>query len=266
MKKWTTRALRNLKCDNNYSNTLSMLTCYDFQTAQVLNDSNVDLILVGDSVGNVILGHENTVSVTVNDMITFGAAVKRGAPSKFTVVDMPFGSYATQALAIENGIKIFQQTKCEALKLEGASDEVISSILKLTSSGVPIMGHIGLIPQSVHQLGGYYTHGKTEGEASKLIEQAKELEQAGAFSIVLECITGEISKRIEESISIPTIGIGSGNYTTGQVLVLNDLLGLGKNKIPSFCEPVANLYGTKLKLVDNYINSIKSRKLDELGH
>ena len=266
MKKWTTRALRNLKSNDTIVDTISMLTCYDFQTAQILNDSNVDLILVGDSLGNVILGYENTVSVTVSDMITFGSAVKRGAPNKFTVVDMPFGSYATQMHAIENGINIFQQTKCEALKLEGASEEIITSIQKLTSSGVPIMGHIGLIPQSVHQLGGYYTHGKTEDEADKLIKQAKDLEQAGVFSIVLECITEEIARKIEESISIPTIGIGSGSYTTGQVLVLNDLLGMGKNKVPSFCKPVSNLYGTKLQLVENYVNSIKARKLDELDH
>lgn len=267
MKKWTTRALRKLKHNGAAAkDTISMLTCYDFQTAQMLNESDLDLILVGDSLGNVILGYENTVSVTVNDMITFGSAVKRGAPDKFTVVDMPFGSYATETMAIKNALKIFQDTKCEALKLEGASTDILSSIKKLTIAGIPVMGHIGLTPQSVHQLGGYYTHGKTNQEAIKLIEQAKELEKAGAFSIVLECVTSEIAKEIDKSVSIPTIGIGSGKDTTGQVLVLNDLLGLGKKPAPSFCSPVSALYETKLKLTNEYIKSTKLSRSTEIDH
>tara|TARA_B100000925_G_scaffold87749_1_gene63206 strand:- start:88 stop:876 length:789 start_codon:yes stop_codon:yes gene_type:complete len=254
MKPWTTKKLRNLKKTNGQK--LSMLTCYDFQTAQMLNESQVDLILVGDSLGNVILGYDTTVSVTLQEMIIFGSAVKRGAPNKFTVIDLPFGTYATRDLAIKNGLELFQKTKAESLKLEGHSKEILQSIELLTSAGVPIMGHLGLTPQSVHEQGGYFTHGKTSEEEDKIINQAIELENAGVFAIVLECVTSRLAKIIEEKITIPTIGIGSGNGTTGQVLVLNDLLGLGKNDPPSFCQPVSKLFNEKLKLTNTYIESV----------
>ena len=258
MKPWTTKKLRNLKKVDGQK--ISMLTCYDFQTAQMLEDSNVDLILVGDSLGNVILGYETTVSVTIEDMITFGAAVKRGAPSKFTVIDLPFGTYATKELAIKNGLKLFQNTKAESLKLEGHSDEITQSIKLLTSAGVPIMGHLGLTPQSVHEQGGYFTHGKTTIEEEKILRQAQELEEAGVFAIVLECVTETLAEKIDQTLSIPTIGIGSGRKTTGQVLVLNDLLGLGKSAPPSFCKPVSNLFNEKLKLTNSYIKSVNQSK------
>jgi len=257
MKIWTTKKLRELK--SRPFSPLSMLTCYDFQTAQMLNESEVDLILVGDSLGNVVLGYETTVSVTLNEMSIFGAAVKRGAPDKFTVVDLPFGTYATKEMAVTNGINLFRETKAEALKLEGHSEEIVKSIKLLTNAGVPIMGHLGLTPQSVHQQGGYYTHGKTQEEEDKIFHQAKELEKAGVFAIVLECVTTNLADRIEKTLEIPTIGIGSGKNTSGQVLVINDLLGLGKNKAPSFCEPISQLFNKKLNLTNKYISGVKNR-------
>ena len=168
MKKWTTRTLKTSKINQSFEYPLSMLTCYDFQTAQMLNETEVDLLLVGDSLGNVILGHRTTVSVTLEEMIIFGRAVKRGAPDKFTVVDLPFGTYGTADLGLKNGIRLFQETEAESLKLEGASREALNSIELLSSAGVPVMGHIGLTPQSVHQQGGYFTHGKTQDEIDKI--------------------------------------------------------------------------------------------------
>lgn len=254
--KWTTKKLKLAKAKNNKSNFLSMLTCYDFQTAQLLDEVGIDLILVGDSVGNVILGHENTISVTLEEMIIFGRAVKRGAKNTFTVVDMPFGTYATKELAINNGIKLFQQTKAEALKLEGSSPEILDGIKLLTHTGIPVMGHLGLTPQSVHQQGGYFTHGKKEEEFELICNQAKSLQEAGAFSIVLECVTPELAAKVTETLDIPTIGIGSGKNTNGQVLVTNDLLKIGKDNPPSFCSPISNLYETKKTLIQKYQQSL----------
>ena len=255
MKKWNTKKLRELK--KAPFKPLSMLTCYDYQTAQMLNESLVDLILVGDSVGNVILGYPNTVSVSLDEMITFGAAVKRGAPQKFTVVDMPFGTYATKDLAIKNGLCLFQKTNAEALKLEGHSSEILKSINLLTNSGVPVMGHLGLTPQSVHQQGGYFTHGKSNKEKTLILKNAKELQEAGAFALVLECVTCELAAEIESELTIPTIGIGSGDKTSGQVLVINDLLGMGQKAPPSFCQPISSLYSKKLELTNSYIGQLK---------
>jgi len=236
---------------------LSMLTAYDFQTAQLLNESELDMILVGDSVGNVILGYDTTVEVTLDEMITFGAAVKRGAPNKFTIVDLPFGTYSTLESGLKNAIQLFQKTKVEALKLEGASDTFCELISRCTEIGIPIMGHLGLTPQSVHQQGGYFTHGKKEKEAERLLLSALKLQKAGCFSIVLECVTPSLARMITEELTIPTIGIGSGNVTDGQVLVINDLLQMGPTPPPSFCQPVADLYQLKRGLVSKYLDDLK---------
>lgn len=258
-KKHNTRSIKKNKISKN-CNPLSMLTCYDYQSAQLLNETDLDLILVGDSVGNVILGYETTVEVTLQDMITFGSAVKRGAKDKFVVVDLPFGTYSIADDAIRNSVKLFQKTKCEALKLEGASANHLEIIRSLTATGIPIMGHIGLTPQSVHELGGYYQHGKTEQEGARLLKQAKDLQDAGCFAIVLECITPLISAMITKEIKIPTIGIGSGKEVDGQVLVLNDLLKMGKENPPSFCSPVSDLFELKKSHISNYLFQIKNLK------
>lgn len=235
---------------------LSMLTCYDFQTASLMDETELDLILVGDSVGNVILGYDTTVEVTLNDMITFGSAVKRGAPNTFTVVDLPFGTYANLESGLKNAIELFQKTKAEAIKLEGASNTFLKLISRLNDVGIPVMGHLGLTPQSVHQQGGYFTHGKTTPEEVKLMKDAKALEEAGCFAVVLECVTPELATRISQELTIPTIGIGSGKKTDGQVLVINDLLKMGPHLPPSFCQPVADFYELKRQGIEIFLNDL----------
>ena len=248
MKKLNLRDIRKSKQKN-----LQVLTCYDFQTATMLNQTDLDMILVGDSVGNVMLGYETTVEVTLTEMEIFGKAVRRGAPDKFLIVDMPFGSYSTISQGIHSATKLFQATRAEALKLEGAFPYQLKLIERLTQTGIPVMGHIGLTPQSVHQLGGYYTHGKTETSAERLMKEAKALEAAGCFSIVLEMVEENLATQISEALSIPTIGIGAGKKTDGQVLVINDLLKLGPNTPPKFCVPIADLFETKKNLITKYL-------------
>lgn len=250
--KLNTRQLRVFK-KTKANRNLQMLTCYDFQTAQMLNETSLDMILIGDSLGNVILGYETTIEVSIDTMILFSKAVKKGASEKFVIADMPFGSYASMEIGLENAIKLFQQSGVEALKLEGAFPYQLELIKRLTQVGIPVMGHIGLTPQSVHEQGGYYTHGKNESEQDKLLKEALSLEEAGCFCVVLECVEEKLAKKITDKIHIPTIGIGSGTETDGQVLVINDLLHIGKNDPPKFCKPVANLYETKKKLITDYL-------------
>lgn len=248
MKKLNLRDIKKSKQQN-----LQVLTCYDFQTAQLLNETDLDMILVGDSVGNVILGYETTVEVSLIEMEIFGGAVRRGAPDKFLIVDIPFGSYSTISQGIHSASKLFQKTKCEAIKLEGAFPYQLKLIERLTQTGVPIMGHIGLTPQSVHQLGGYFTHGKSEDDATRLMREALALQNAGCFSIVLEMVEAKVAEKITKSLSIPTIGIGAGKKTDGQVLVINDLLKMGPVTPPKFCTPVADLFETRKSLVTKYL-------------
>jgi len=252
MKKHTTRSLRNFKKLVN-GRSLQMLTCYDYQTAQLFNELPLDLVLVGDSVGNVILGHETTVEVTLEEMITFTSAVKRGAPNRFVVGDMPFGTYSTFEDGVKNATKLFQTSKVESIKLEGAFPHHLEIIKRVTESGIPVMGHIGLTPQSVHQQGGYYIHGKDEASANRLVEEAIKLEEAGTFAIVLECVKEDIAKKITQSLSIPTIGIGSGDDVDGQVLVTNDLLKMGPGRPPKFCTPIADFFQLKKNLLEQYL-------------
>ncbi len=248
MKKLNLRDIKKSKGKN-----LQMLTCYDFQTARMLNESELDLILVGDSVGNVILGYETTVEVTLIEMEIFGKAVRRGAPDKFLIMDMPFGSYSTVTQGVFSATKLFQSTKCEAIKLEGAFPYQLKLIERLTQTGIPVMGHIGLTPQSVHQLGGYFTHGKSEDDASRLVREAKALQAAGCFSIVLEMVEESVATKITHELLIPTIGIGSGKKTDGQVLVINDLLKMGPHTPPKFCVPIADLYQLRKDLINQYL-------------
>lgn len=252
MKKHTTRSLRHYKLTEK-KKPLHMLTCYDFQTAQLLNETELDMILVGDSLGNVILGYDTTVEVSLETMILFSKAVKKGASEKFVVADLPFGSYSSINKGLDSAVKLFQQSNVEALKLEGAYPHELKLIERLTQIGIPVMGHIGLTPQSVHELGGYYTHGKDEASKNKLMTEAMNLEKAGCFAIVLECVEETLATEITKNLSIPTIGIGSGSKTDGQVLVINDLLHIGKNDPPKFCQPIANLYQEKRKLIENYL-------------
>ena len=258
MKTLTTREIRKRKTHLG-GKSLQMLTCYDFQSAQMLAQTTVDMLLVGDSLGNVMLGYDTTVPVTIHDMITFGRAVRKGAPNKFIVLDLPFGATATFDDGIKNAVELFRATEAQSLKVEGASDHIVAIIRRLVETGVAVMGHIGLTPQSVHELGGYYTHGKNTESAHRLLEEAIKLEQAGAFAIVLECVDADVATMISEKIKIPTIGIGSGESTDGQVLVLNDLLGLSANSAPKFVTPVANLFEMKRNLVENYLELSRNK-------
>lgn len=256
MKKLNTRKIRSFKKKDKNA-VLRMLTCYDFQTAQMLNETELELILVGDSLANVVLGLDTTVGVGPEEMKIFGAAVKRGAPEKFVIVDMPFGSYNTISEGLKSATDIFRHTRAEAVKLEGAYPYQLELIERLTQVGIPVMGHIGLTPQSVHQQGGYYTHGKTESSADMLKKAAKNLEKAGVFAVVLECVAPLLCEAITEELSIPTIGIGSGEHTDGQVLVINDLLKLG-DQPPAFCSPVADLRQIKKELIEKYLADLNA--------
>jgi 3-methyl-2-oxobutanoate hydroxymethyltransferase len=265
MKAKTTKYFRTHKLKNS-GRTLHMLTCYDYQNAKMLNETELDMILVGDSLGNIILGYETTIEVTLEDMITFGSAVKRGAPDKFVVVDLPFGTYTYFEQALDSAIKLFRKTNAQAVKLEGAHAHHLKIVKRLTENGIPVMGHIGLTPQSVHEMGGYYMHGKDFDSKKKLIDGAKALEEAGVFSLVLECVDGNLSTEITDALSIPTIGIGSGKNTDGQVLVLNDLLKMGPKKAPSFVKPIADFYSLKKSLVDIYIDDNQHKKNKSCSH
>lgn len=250
--KLDTRKIRSYKKKTN-KKSLQMLTCYDYQTAGLLNETELDIILVGDSLGNVVLGYDHTIKVELETMILFSDAVKRGAPEKFVVADMPFGTYGTLETGLQNAVRLFQKSGVEALKLEGAYPFESELILRLTQIGIPVMGHIGLTPQSVHEQGGYYTHGKDSASQNRLLKEALALEEAGCFAIVLEFVEENLAKKITEKLKIPTIGIGSGKNTDGQVLVINDLLHLGKKDPPKFCKPIGNLYQIKKKLISEYL-------------
>lgn len=252
-KKLNTRVIRKFK-SHLQERFLHMLTCYDYQTACLLNKTNLDLILVGDSLGNVVLGHETTIKVSMEEMTVFSSAVKRGAPDKFVVVDLPFGSYATIKEGIKNATEIFQRSGVEGIKLEGAYPYQLDLIKRLTEIGIPVMGHIGLKPQSVHEQGGYYIHGKDGDSEYKLVQEAAQLEKAGAFAIVIECVDQVVARRITENLNIPTIGIGSGDYVDGQVLVINDLLKMGPGPVPGFVKPVLDLYQMQKNAIQNYLS------------
>lgn len=205
---------------------ISVLTCYDYTTAKLISESPVDAVLVGDSLGNVILGYSDTICVTLDDMIHHGAAVVRGAGEKMVIVDMPFMTYQTNAYdALVNAGRLMQKTGCGAVKLEGGA-AVCPQVKAIVEAGIPVMGHIGLTPQSVNAMGGYRVQGKTAEAAQKLLTDAKALEEAGAFAIVLECVPKEVAQFVTKSIGVPTIGIGAGPACDGQVLVTQDMLSM----------------------------------------
>ncbi|MEI6079314.1 MAG: 3-methyl-2-oxobutanoate hydroxymethyltransferase [bacterium] len=236
---------------------ISMITAYDFSMAGIINDTEVDMILVGDSLGNVILGHKDTIAVTLNDMIHHGAAVVKGAPNKIVIIDMPFMSISMGIeKSMENVMNVMQQTGARGVKIEGGREH-IQLIEKLRTAGVPVMGHLGLTPQSYLMLGGYKTQGNTKDSAEEMLKDAVELEKAGVFSIVLECVNQDLAKKITEEIKVPTIGIGSGTYTDGQVLVINDLVGLTNIKVPSFVKPKLNLYEEIKKAVNDFAEEVR---------
>ncbi|MGE7665998.1 3-methyl-2-oxobutanoate hydroxymethyltransferase [Ureibacillus composti] len=213
-----------------------MITAYDYPTATFSEQADVDMILVGDSLGMVVLGYDSTMPVTVEDMIHHSKAVRRGAKDTFIVVDMPFGSYhGDPNEALKTAVKMMQETGANALKLEGAG-EVVEVVKKLTKAGIPVVSHLGLLPQSASVLGGYKVQGKTSEQAEQLLKDAKACEDAGACAVVLECIPYQLTEVVTKELIIPTIGIGAGPYADGQVLVFHDLVNFGNHHVPKFVQ------------------------------
>lgn len=245
---------------------IAVLTAYDFPAAKQAEKAGVDMILVGDSLGMVVLGYDTTIPVTLEDMIHHGKAVKRGAANTFIVVDMPFMSYHLSVRdTLINAARIIQDTGAHAVKVEGA-DEVLDSIEALTKAGIPVMAHLGLTPQSVAVLGGYKVQGKNAEAARKLMDDAKRCEQAGAFAVVLECVPKQLAKEVSDRISIPTIGIGAGIGTDGQVLVYHDVLSYGVNRVPKFVKKYANVNEAMEQGLCAYVTEVKQGTFPEEEH
>lgn len=238
---------------------LSMLTAYDYHTACTIDEAGIDMILVGDSLGNVMLGYENTLAVTVEDMIHHGKAVCRGAKNTFVVVDMPFMSYQTSVSdAVRNAGRIMKETNCQAVKLEGGA-VYADRIKAIVEAGIPVVAHIGLTPQSVNMLGGYKVQGKTVEAAQHLIDDAKAVAEAGAFAITLECVPAALAKKVTESVPALSIGIGAGNGCDGQVLVYQDMLGYTDGFTPKFVKKYANLHEVMLEAFKQYKAECENR-------
>ena len=237
---------------------ISVVTCYDASFAKIIAETEMDSILIGDSLGMVFQGNNSTMPVTLEEMIYHTRAVKRGAPNKFIICDLPFLSYQ---ISVEQGVSagglLIKETGCDAIKLEGATDIALQSIRQLTEIGVPVMGHLGLTPQSYQVLGGYKVQGKDEKTADKILQDAIALEKAGAFSIVLEMLPEPLGEKITKAISIPTIGIGAGRHTSGQVLVINDLLGIASDFKPKFLKRFADLNSIAKQALASYDREVK---------
>lgn len=239
--------------------TVAMLTAYDATMAALVDVAGADMILIGDSLGNVVLGYDSTLPVTLDDMIRHAAAVKRGAKRALLVCDLPFGAVTDPQTALVNAVRVLKETGVEAVKIEGGLS-MVPTVERLVAHGVAVVGHIGLTPQHVHQMGGYYMHGKDEASARRLREEAKALEAAGAFAIVLECVTPALAAEITHSLTIPTIGIGSGKDCAGQVLVINDLIGLNITPPPSFARPRADVASVIRTAVAEYVTETKAER------
>lgn len=256
-KKVTTATIRQMKADRQ---PVVMITAYDCPWAKMFDEAGVDMILVGDSLGNVVLGYDSTVPVTMEDMIHHGKAVRRGTQRAMVVVDMPFMSYQiSMEDALRNAGRIMKETGAEAVKLEGGS-EVAPVIKAMTTAGIPVVAHIGLTPQSVHQFGGFKVQGKEAAAAQKLIDDAIAITEAGAFSVVLECVPAALADLVTQKINIATIGIGASAGCDGQVLVYQDLLGLFGGFTPKFVKKYKNLHDEIMQGTKDYIDEVRSRK------
>ena len=254
-KKITTHTIRNMK----NKKRISMLTAYDYPMAKIIDESECEMILVGDSLGNVVLGYENTTHVTMEDMIHHSKAVARGTKRALIVTDMPFISYHLGVYeTIKNAGRIISEGNANAVKLEGGS-EIKDSIKKILNAGIPVMGHLGLTPQSIYKFGTYTVRAKEEAEAEKLIEDAKMLERLGCFSLVLEKIPAALAEKVAKSISIPVIGIGAGGGVDGQVLVIHDMLGMNNEFSPRFLRRYLNLYEQMTQAIGQYVTDVKSQ-------
>ncbi len=245
---------------------ITMLTAYDYLTAKLLDELGVNLILVGDSLGMVVLGYDTTLAVTMDDMLHHTKAVSKGVKSSMVIGDMPFMSYQVNAdEALRNAGRFLQEAGAHAVKLEGG-EEVADKVDKIVKAGIPVMGHLGLTPQSVHQMGGFKVQGKEDKQKKKLLKDAKILEDAGVFSIVLECIPKSLAADITRAVSIPTIGIGAGCECDGQVLVTQDLLGMYDKFVPKFVKQYAKLSNDIKRAVSDYISEVKKEKFPTKEH
>jgi 3-methyl-2-oxobutanoate hydroxymethyltransferase len=248
----------SLKASKQRGERLVCLTAYDFPTARIVDEAGIDIILVGDSLGNVVLGYGNTVPVTLDEILIHLKAVRRAVQRALLVADMPYGSFHTGADdAVRNALRLVKEGGAEAIKLEGGHKRV-QLVKRLVDEEIAVMGHIGLTPQSINKLGAYRVQGKTADAARQLLDDAKALEDAGAFAVVLEVVPREIARLITESISIPTIGIGAGAHCDIQVLVLHDMLGLSFGKLARFVRPYANLHDVMTEAVTRYADDVRS--------
>ena len=254
-RKVTTVRLQQMK---DRGEKIAMLTAYDYSMAQLVDAAGIDAILVGDSAANVMAGYSTTLPITVDEMITYASSVVRGAKRALIVCDMPFGSYqGNSEVALANAVRIIKESGAEALKLEGGA-EIRESIERILAAGIPVMGHLGLTPQSVNKFGGYGLRAKGEAEAQKLIDDALMLQELGCFALVLEKIPADLARKVSEALTIPTIGIGAGSGTDGQVLVLQDMLGMNGAFAPKFLRKYADLGQVITSAIGNYVSDVKA--------
>ena len=262
IKKVTTNTLQKMKASGE---KISMLTAYDFSFAKIIDGAGIDVILVGDSASNVMAGNETTLPITLEQMIYHAQSVIRGIDRCLVVVDMPFGSYQSNSdIALASAIRIMKETGGHSVKLEGG-EEVVDSIRRIVSAGIPVMGHLGLTPQSIYKFGTYTVRAKEVDEANKLRKDAMLLEEAGCFAIVLEKIPAALAKEVSKSISIPTIGIGAGGDCDGQVLVMHDMLGINTEFKPRFLRQYLNIHEQATKAVQQYIKDVKAKDFPNEG-
>ena len=254
VKKITTHTLQKMKANGE---KISMLTAYDFSFAKIIDSAGIDVILVGDSASNVMAGHETTLPITLDHMIYHAQSVLRAVHRCLVVVDLPFGSYQSNSeIALASAVRIMKETGAHAIKLEGG-EEVMDSIKRIVSAGIPVMGHLGLTPQSIYKFGTYNVRAKEQEEADKLRHDAHLLQEAGCFALVLEKIPATLAKEVTASITIPTIGIGAGKYCDGQVLVMHDMLGINTEFKPRFLRQYLNIYDQSITAVQQYIQDVK---------
>ncbi len=259
-------SILDLKEKKQRNEKITMLTAYDYPTAELVDEAGTDIILVGDSLGMVVLGYKDTLAVTLAEMIHHCKAVVRGTTRAMVVFDMPFMTYQiNREQAMENAGRAIQETGADAVKLEGGA-EVFNAVKGITGAGIPVMGHLGLTPQSVGQMGGFKVQGKDIQDALKMVEDARALEAAGAFSIVLECVPWQLARIITEKVAIPTIGIGAGSFCDGQVLVYHDVMGLYTGKRPRFVKQYTGAREVMEKGVQGYINEVKNGAFPAAEH
>ena len=256
VKKVTTHTLQRMKV---HGERISMITAYDYSFARIFDGAGIDVILVGDSASNVMAGHETTLPITLDQMIYHASSVVRAVNRSFVVVDLPFGSYQSNSKeALASAVRIMKETGAHGVKVEGG-EEILESVKRILAAGVPVMGHLGLTPQSIYKFGTYTVRAKEEAEADKLKKDALLLEEAGCFGLVLEKIPALLAKEVAESLHIPAIGIGAGRHCDGQVLVMHDLLGINTEFQPRFLRRYLNLHEQATSAIQQYIHDVKSR-------